>query len=474
MEKDRYAMTNPRIKPLVACLAAAAGIASSAFFPSADAGPPPAPLGTPAHAAGMRGSAHRGRVVDVPSCSEAALRSSVIGAMSGDVINMPMNCSLITLTAGAIPVTVDDLSLIGPGADAFTIDGGVNLGSYDRVFRHTGIGTLYVSGMTITNSALKNSMEANGGCIDSDGAVVLAGSTLTGCYVQAAPDLNAKGGAVYGKLGVKLYSSTVTQSEVHASATGGAFGGGVFSRGDLYAKYSTVSYCVAAATSMSSAIGGGSFVNYGSAKLLYSTISDNQAQQGGGIFVGYDNGSTVTITDSTISGNYASEFFGGAALLVPSTISNSTVASNTAANADFGIGVYAHTTLTAQSSIFSNNMIPAGAGGDLGMDVYSVTGTIDGEKNIIIRTPNNTPADTSQNCPRLGPLADNGGPTLTHALLSGSPAIDAGSNPLGALYDQRFSGFSRTFGAATDIGAYEWQGNPSDEIFSSRFEVACD
>src|SRR5262249_46215256 len=66
--------------------------------------------------------------------------------------------------------------------------------------------------------------------------------------------------------------------------------------------------------------------------------------------------------------------------------------------------------------------------------------------------------------PRLGPLADNGGPTLTYAPLSGSPALNAGSkalavdeenNPL--LFDQRGPGFPRIYGGTVDIGAFEVQ-----------------
>jgi hypothetical protein len=61
--------------------------------------------------------------------------------------------------------------------------------------------------------------------------------------------------------------------------------------------------------------------------------------------------------------------------------------------------------------------------------------------------------------PLLAPLADNGGPTLTHALLQGSPAIDAGPDPVptftGNEFDQRGPGFVRVFGTRVDIGAYE-------------------
>ena len=61
--------------------------------------------------------------------------------------------------------------------------------------------------------------------------------------------------------------------------------------------------------------------------------------------------------------------------------------------------------------------------------------------------------------PLLGPLANNGGPTLTHALLAGSPAINAGINPLALAFDQRGTGFARSSGV-TDIGAFEVQGAP--------------
>jgi hypothetical protein len=67
----------------------------------------------------------------------------------------------------------------------------------------------------------------------------------------------------------------------------------------------------------------------------------------------------------------------------------------------------------------------------------------------------NTPAgDDTFPDPKLGPLADNGGPTLTMALLPGSPAIDAGNTSLAPATDQR--GFSRPAGRAADIGAFEY------------------
>ena len=67
----------------------------------------------------------------------------------------------------------------------------------------------------------------------------------------------------------------------------------------------------------------------------------------------------------------------------------------------------------------------------------------------------------------LGPLAYNGGPTRTHSLLAGSPAIDAGNNVANEENDQRGPGFPRVIGARADIGALEY----SDAIFVDGFEL---
>jgi hypothetical protein len=69
----------------------------------------------------------------------------------------------------------------------------------------------------------------------------------------------------------------------------------------------------------------------------------------------------------------------------------------------------------------------------------------------------------------LGPLQDNGGPTPTHALLAGSPAIDNGNDTAALDFDQRGIGFPRIAGGGADIGALEVQGG-SDRIFANGFD----
>jgi hypothetical protein len=90
---------------------------------------------------------------------------------------------------------------------------------------------------------------------------------------------------------------------------------------------------------------------------------------------------------------------------------------------------------------------------------HSLLGTVDPNVTIIDVGGTLTGVD-----PLLGPLANNGGPTQTEALLAGSPAIDKGPNPLPTFplnaNDQRGSGFARVVGPAVDIGAFEVQPPP--------------
>ena len=98
-----------------------------------------------------------------------------------------------------------------------------------------------------------------------------------------------------------------------------------------------------------------------------------------------------------------------------------------------------------------------------GGDVSILDGTLSGSNNLI-EDGSGGLADSITGDPLLGPLADNGGPTMTHALLPGSPAIDAGNNALAVdangnplTNDQRAAGFDRIFGGTVDIGAFEFE-----------------
>src|SRR5262249_7774227 len=89
--------------------------------------------------------------------------------------------------------------------------------------------------------------------------------------------------------------------------------------------------------------------------------------------------------------------------------------------------------------------------GDVTSQGYNLIGNTDGGTGF-------ADTDLLNVNPLLGPLQDNGGPTPTHALLPGSPALDAGDPTDAPEFDQRGEGFFRIVGDNIDIGAFEYQG----------------
>jgi hypothetical protein len=187
-----------------------------------------------------------------------------------------------------------------------------------------------------------------------------------------------------------------------------------------------------------------------------STLSGNTANKAGAIYsIGYN----LVIINSTISGNHASDSVGGIKLeFAYATISNSTISANTAAFSQGGVlAGSGNAELNLVSTIVANNTDGAGAS-----DVTRFAGFVNAsnsliEQNLAAGVINGTnTANLVGVDPLLGSLANNGGLTDTHALLAGSPALDAGSNPLVLANDQRGPGFLRETGGAADIGAFEF------------------
>ena len=202
--------------------------------------------------------------------------------------------------------------------------------------------------------------------------------------------------------------------------------------------------------------GGGIEVQNGYLTVTNSTIAGNRADTGGGISICSFTGCGLTLQNSTISGNRADSSYGGGILVSgPATIDSSTIVSNTACSACGGaLGVTGSTgQATVTNSILANSTDGSSAVRDCAFSLGGATVT-DGGYNLVedagscsfTATGSITGSD-----PQVGSLANNGGPTQTHALLTGSPAINAGSTTL--TTDQR--GAVRPFGIADDIGAFE-------------------
>lgn len=430
-------------------------------------------------------------VQDCDDTGAAGTLRAVIGqAASGDRIDLTqLSCHHISLWMGTLMVPQDDLTLIGPGRSALVLDARSAQGAHSRVLTHTGAGTLAISGMTIAHAA---PLGTYGGCIDSFANVSLTDVVVAHCSVSSSGQNYALGGGAYAGGDIELFNSVVRDSHAVAIGTGIARGGGIYAEGDMQLDASVLQSNTAAAFQLFSE-GGGAYVA-GDLIMIDSQVLDNRAinpfssysySNGGGLLllggfsiygstiannyapsVGgglYSEASTMPatylISDSTIASNHSREPPGGIYLLGWLALSNSTVAFNTSEQApgNFGaVGIQAWKGLSMSSSIVAANTsqgVPFDI--EVGGPIYG--GAVTGSHNLIF-APGDTgvPLDTlvGQD-PMLGALGYHGGPTLTLALLRGSPARDAGSNADGLSWDQRGAGFARVVGSAADIGAFE-------------------
>lgn len=394
----------------------------------------------------------------VASCADddgaQTLRAAIAAAGEGDTIDLTqLSCSQITLTQGALPVLLDNLSVTGPGSRNLRIDGA----GADRVFVHPGSGTLAIAGVTVENGSVSVSGNhvTGGGCIASSGYVTLDHAVVSGCTAIAE---GVYGGGIFA-YALRMYTSTLAgNAGIGAQPTTGTatFGGGAYAS-TISLHGSTVSgnraIRDAAQTQSGYEIGGGIFTNNGG-YVGASTIEGNYSRGiGGGIAVF---SGTIGVVNSTLSGNVAKTASGGALdvrTLYGGTISNSTITAN---HAVAGGGVYLRGRQPAfalQSSLVAGNVAD-----QVAPDLGALAATnIAGANNLVVGVNANVtlPGDTLHADPLLFPLADNGGPTRTHALRPASPALDAGNNSVGLSTDQRGAGFPRQLGAAPDIGAFE-------------------
>ena len=390
-------------------------------------------------------------------------------AKSGDVIDLtfvPELCGAmnarITLGTGEITVVQDTLTLHGPAVADGTLT--VSAQNASRVFQHTGVGTLYLADLTITQGEYHAVGSAYGGCIRSAGSVALQSSVVSNCTALSDTQY-ARGGGVFATDNVTLSLSAITGNQSSAPAHRG-FGGGL-AADNLTSTYSSLSANTAHDGAVFGGVGGAAYVQSG-VTIFGSTIDHNSASSDSAIL--FKNGiiSNSTVSNNTASQSAALESFGGDSVV----IANSTIAFNHAGvtyGAVFFEGASATSTLVLQSSIIANNTAASNVPSDL--YVPPGLGSITGANNLIIAANVTPPAGviTVVSDPMLGPLQFNGGPTMTHVLLQGSPAVGAGNNnnasPTGN--DQRGTGYPRTSGtaASVDIGAVQF-----DSIFAGSFD----
>ncbi|MBO9664383.1 right-handed parallel beta-helix repeat-containing protein [Dokdonella sp.] len=378
---------------------------------------------------------------------------------------------------GAIHVLADaelvDSTISGNTAQSDTFEvfgGGLAVGSHpDDVAGSLELLRTEVSGNTVVSGCPVCAPQ--GGGIAAVGITRLRRSVVLDNTVGSTGFYGGAGGLrVFDAASAEIIDSTISGN--HADSAGGGLIGP--SEGYLTLDGSLVTDNFAGNQGGTQEGGGGVLCFSCTIQVSSSTVSGNTAEANGGgigILFGESAPGTSTVVDSTISGNVGAE--GGGFMLDGGRlrVSNSTIAFNLASTRGAGISgtEYAYA-IELQSSIVADN-----ATGGAANNVWAFPDTVEGANNLIPNAPGlpaSMPADTLTGDPLLLPLADNGGRTPTHALGEGSPAIDAGNNTLGLVFDQRGEGYAREVGAAADIGAFEQQPpGPDDVIFRDGFDA---
>lgn len=380
--------------------------------------------------------------------------------------------------------------------DTFGVNSSLENGG--AIFNTSGGSLTLNQGLFTTNSA-----SDNGGAIQNYGNLVVLDVAGTGTQFlsnEAGTDVrpgdadNGKGAAIFNQDGVvDISSATFTLNRSHGDAgvifndgdatltirrtefdRNSADGnGGVLVNNDFaQLTIDEVTFSNNTATGDGGAIYNNSEFTSGSTLSLTiddTTLNNNTADRGGAIFNGPSGG--LTMTNSTLSANIATTNGGGLANFGTATLLNDTlflneapigagIANNLGGTPPFGPATLKNTLVaggTTGADIAGDNFVDGGHNliGDIGtVDTVDTFGIVAAPVNGNLLGDSLTPIN-----PQLDTLRDNGGPTLTHALLFGSPARDAGDNFAVTLNDQR--GLNRVFdgdgnGVATvDIGAFE-------------------
>jgi CSLREA domain-containing protein len=344
-------------------------------------------------------------------------------AGTGGGIEVDGNPSTLTLTRAVVSNNL-----------ATSSGGAINMTS--------GSGPTALVAVSATNSTIADNDAATGGAINntSSDAIALTDSFVTG------NDATGSGGGLNltGSEGLTLTRTTISGNGA------GSDGGGINNSSDADPETITDS----SLAGNTAARNGGGIYHTASGGLTPpglvltgTTVSGNTATggSGGGI---YNTGSPISLTNSTFSGNGAPSAGGGAIHHTGGNVTATHVTfSGNSASQGGALNQASPTNTTLKSTILA-----AGPGGGACSGTPGSAGNnIDSDGTCGLAGP----GDRSGVDPLLGPLAANGGPTQTHALLAGSPAIDAADAATCPPTDQR--GTARPQGAGCDIGAFEME-----------------
>jgi CSLREA domain-containing protein len=438
-------------------------------------------MATVARAATITVNSTADAVVNDGNCT---LREAILAANSDTAVDAcPAGSGpdVVAMPAGTYPLTgplggagedagltgdldiTDDLELVGAGADATVILApfsclGFLCARADRVLDvdPAGVGiSVRVSGVTLGGSPPpfafgRLSLVDEGGVIRNRGTLVVADSVVADIELVSTSPVVKRGGGIFSVGPLRIERSVIRDNSAgnpfSQTTRSAGLGGGISALGPLEVIDSTVAGNRAVSSDAPEPGRGGGISAAGPVTLVRSTVSGNTAGPsamsilgtpgiGGGLAV-----ENATIVNSTISGNTGGGILVGGAL----DLSNVTITANPGGG------------LTADSAVLRNTIVAGNAPVDC--VVASTTGdayNIDGDGSCGL-----SGTDQPAVAPLLGPLADNGGATFTHAPLPDSPASGMGSPAAPGsggtaceATDQR--GITRPVGGRCDVGAFE-------------------
>jgi hypothetical protein len=413
-----------------------------------------------------------------------SLRQALADAADGDTIDFAIT-GTIGLTGGELVVD-SNVTVSGPGANFLEVSRDEKADPF-RVFHvmpsHTvTIENLAVSNgiaagdvpdgggiyndhatLTVNNCAVSsNAAEASGGGICNEAAassssLQIGNSVLSGNFALEGAGICNRGTSA-GTASLHISNSTLSGN---FSPTG--FGGGIYNVGSDGNATVAVTNSTLSANSVGAS--GGAIYNFGfgstALTLTNCTISENSAQQfGGGIANNGSGSATLEITNSTLSDNSAVGPGGGIYNAQTLAINNSTFSDNSAKFIGGG-GIYNFGGNEEDATVdLANTILKAGAAGE---NILNASGTVTSHGYNLSSDDGGGYltglGDQINTNPLLSPLQDNGGPTFTHELFPGSPAIDAGDPSFTPppFYDQRGPNFYRVRNGRIDIGSFEVQ-----------------
>lgn len=409
-----------------------------------------------------------------------SLRQAINDAVSGDTIDFDPGVTIITIDS-SLDILSKNLTIIGNGSSSLqitnnltnfrfiTIDNSSVSISGIKLKGNGGSGGIVTSNainLTLNDVIIEDhsfstfgfgaGMHFNGGTLNMTNTIIQNNST------------NSNGGGVY----IQASGANISNSSIIGNISASGNGGGMYiTPRDANGLLASIVDTSIESNSANEAggiylISGGFFM---SVSINRCAILNNSASLIGGI---HNTNTTLGLYNTTINGNSSTSGAGGISASI-ATIRNCTITENTTSDANRAGGIYSASSGTLISNTIVANNINSG-GGPLDVSgAFTATPPNSGFNFIGNKTGStdfNDPSNLTGN-PILGPLANNGGPTLSQTPLPGSPVIDKGSNsliPPGVQLDQRH--FNRIINGGisltVDIGSVEF--DPSTVCYSGN------